>query len=75
MSLDRKDLKIQALRERVSALTTEYEDKVADLRVELTINSAEFEQAMETMKAYIQELESRLSEEENVPQEISDATE
>jgi hypothetical protein len=40
---DKKDLKILALRERVAQLTAEYEDKIADLRVELTVTTQEFE--------------------------------
>lgn len=40
---DKKDLKILALRERVAQLTAEYEDKIADLRVELTVTTAELE--------------------------------
>lgn len=40
----REGLKIMALRERVATLTAEYEDKVADLRVELTIVSQELEE-------------------------------
>lgn len=39
--MDRNELKVMALRERVAQLTAEYEDKVADLRVELTIVSQE----------------------------------
>ena len=39
--LDRKDLKIQALLEKVSNLTTQYENQVADLRVELTMSEIE----------------------------------
>lgn len=42
--MDRNELKIQALRERVAQLTVDYEDKVADLRVELTIVSQELEE-------------------------------
>lgn len=40
-NIDRNELKVMALRERVASLTAEYEDKVADLRVELTIVSQE----------------------------------
>lgn len=36
-------LKIMALRERVANLTAEYEDKIADLRVELTVTAQENE--------------------------------
>lgn len=39
--MDRNELKIMALRERVAQLTADYEDKVADLRVELTLVSQE----------------------------------
>lgn len=35
--LSREGMKIIALRQRVAELTDSYEDKVADLRVELTI--------------------------------------
>lgn len=47
-SIDRKDLKIQALLEKVASLTQSYENQVADLRVELTISehkAKEMEQA------------------------------
>lgn len=47
-TLDRKDLKIQALLEKVASLTQSYENQVADLRVELTISehkAKEMEQA------------------------------
>ena len=39
--MDRKDLKIQALLERIRDLTTNYENQVADLRVELTVVNSE----------------------------------
>lgn len=39
MTQDRKDLKIQALLEKVSNLTMNYENQVADLRVDLTLMS------------------------------------
>lgn len=42
--MDRNELKVMALRERVAALTADYEDKVADLRVELTLVSQELEE-------------------------------
>ncbi|HUC20203.1 MAG TPA: hypothetical protein VMR98_01770 [Candidatus Polarisedimenticolaceae bacterium] len=37
MTQDRKDLKIQALLEKVSSLTMNYENQVSDLRVEVTL--------------------------------------
>jgi small-conductance mechanosensitive channel len=42
--ITRKDLKIQALLEKVSQLTTQYENQVADLRVDLTLVSSERDQ-------------------------------
>lgn len=49
--MDRKDLKIQALLEKISTLTTQKENEIADLRVELTVVSEEK-----------RELESRFAE-------------
>jgi len=62
---DRKDLKIQALLEKVSSLTTQYENQVADLRVELTISESMREGLIERVK----ELENS-----DVPQETTDST-
>lgn len=45
MTSDRKDLKIQALLEKVSELTTSYENRVADLRVELTLAGEQLQEA------------------------------
>jgi uncharacterized coiled-coil protein SlyX len=39
--MDRKDLKIQALLEKLSQVSTQKENEIADLRVELTIVSQE----------------------------------
>lgn len=38
---DRKDLKIQALLEKISQLTTQYENQAADYRVEITMHGAD----------------------------------
>lgn len=56
----RKDLKIQALLEKVSALTTNYENQIADLRVELTLA----EQSMNHMR---EQLKDTNGEEESQP--------
>lgn len=53
---DRKDLKIQSYRERVSKLTLSYEEEVADLRVELTVTSQE----RDDLRKEVEELKSRL---------------
>ena len=42
--MDRKELKIQALLEKVSSLTTSYENQLADFRVEITILSQELQE-------------------------------
>jgi len=39
--VDRKDLKIQALVEKISTLTAQYENQAADYRVEITLMSTE----------------------------------
>lgn len=54
-TVDLKDLKIQAYKERVS----EQEERIADLRVEITVLSTQLEEA----KAKVRELE------DNAPQE------
>lgn len=47
-----KDLKIQALLERISTLTTEYENKIADLRVEVTLKSYENDNLNKKLEEY-----------------------
>lgn len=54
--LEEASLKSQALLERVAELTTQYEDKVADLRVLVTRLSTD----LERHKIKVQELEERL---------------
>lgn len=48
--MDKNELKVIALRERIAQLTAEYEDKVADLRVALTISEAEKEELINQIK-------------------------
>jgi uncharacterized protein YeeX (DUF496 family) len=70
--MDRKDLKVQALLENISNLTTQYENKIADLRVELTETSQQLEEAYYR----IQQLENESAEvpqtDEEVPAEVPD---
>lgn len=42
--MDKNELKVMALRERVAQLTADYEDKIADLRVELTLLTQRLEE-------------------------------
>lgn len=60
-TLDRKDLKIQALLEKVSSLTTQYENQIADLRVELTVSEVEREslaKELESLNAPVEDVSS-----------------
>ena len=49
--MDKKDMKIAAYEERIAQLTTEYERKVADLRVELTVKDNELRQAQADLES------------------------
>lgn len=42
--MDRNELKIQALLEKISSLTANYENQVADYRVEITLLSQRVEE-------------------------------
>lgn len=53
-SINKDELKTRALLERVANLTAEYEDKVADLRVELTVVSQE----RDSLKAELDETDA-----------------
>lgn len=48
--VQKKDLKIQALLEKVSELTAEYENKCADYRVDLTLYAKYLEQMQEELE-------------------------
>jgi uncharacterized protein YeeX (DUF496 family) len=49
MDTDRKDLKIQALLEKIGSLTTQYENQVAEMRVDLTLLSNDRDQLREQL--------------------------
>lgn len=49
--IDRNELKVQALLEKISNLTANYENQIADLRVELTIISEELRELNEAAKS------------------------
>lgn len=53
-TVDRKDLKIKALRESTSKLVSDYEDRIAELRIELTIHATE----IDNLRAHVQNLEN-----------------
>lgn len=56
--MDRKDLKLEHYKQKVAELSVQYEDRVADLRVEVTILS---EQVQEK-DAEIERLKNELAE-------------
>lgn len=56
--MDKKDLKIQALLEKISSLTTNYENTAADLRVELTVAIQEKEALTQVNAELMAELEA-----------------
>lgn len=61
---DRKDLKAQALLERVTALTTQYENVNADLRVEVTVltsSNKELQDEVVRLQTQIEELNDIVS--------------
>lgn len=47
--MEEKDLKILAFKERISELTTDYEEKVAELRVALTVLQRNLDEAQMTI--------------------------
>lgn len=64
---NRLELKNQALLEKISSLTTNYENQVADLRVEITILSNELQSAQTELSAAVERL--------NKAEEISEVSE
>lgn len=53
-NIDRNELKVQALTERVAQLTAEYENKIADLRVELTVVTNESQERISELEAQVE---------------------
>ena len=43
-TLDRKDLKILALKEKLGQIVSDYEERIADLRVELTLTAQQVQE-------------------------------
>jgi hypothetical protein len=54
--MDKNELKVTALLERVSEITTQYENRVADLRVDITVLSQELGEAQAEVKRLSDEL-------------------
>lgn len=62
--MDKKDLKSQALLEKISSLVTNYENQIADLRVELTVSNQELEAVTSDRDNYKTLYESLRSEDD-----------
>jgi hypothetical protein len=71
MDTDRKDLKIQALLEKIGSLTTQYENQVAEMRVDLTLLSNDRDQLREQLNKMSQPTDVSEPNEE-VVHEITD---
>lgn len=56
--MDRNELKVQALLEKISTLTTQYENQVAELRIDLTLLAESNRELLENKEA----LETRVAE-------------
>lgn len=52
-----ENLKIQALRESISNLVANYEEKIADLRVEITVLSQRLQQAEQELQSRAEDIE------------------
>jgi len=72
MPLDRQELKIQALRERLSSDKAKYEDEIADLRVALTILDAESQEQIQSLQAQVDELTNRVIQAEGSVVDVID---
>lgn len=54
--MDRNELKTQALLEKISSLTTNYENQIADLRVEVTMLSNELQHTQQELASAVEKL-------------------
>lgn len=71
---DRKDLKIQALLEKISELTANYENKIAELRIDLTLQNNELNDsriAIEALKEQLVEREDSVVQAEEASDDSS----
>lgn len=60
--MDRNELKVQALLEKISSLTTGYENQVADLRVEITMLSNELQHTQQELASAVEKLSGETDE-------------
>lgn len=68
---DKSELKILALKESLAAKVNDYEDKIADLRIELTEQSAD----VQALSAENEQLKARIAELEPAEEVATDVVE
>lgn len=69
---DRKDLKIQALLEKISNMAAQYENAAADYRVDLTVQGQQIEelsQLVQDQQSHIESLNSVQEDTDTTPDE------
>ena len=71
----RLELKNQALLEKVSSLTTNYENQIADLRVEVTMLMSELQHTEQELAAAVEKLNAAAEATDEVPSEEAPAEE
>lgn len=62
--MDRNELKVQALLEKISSLTTGYENQIADLRVEITMLAENLQQTQNELSRVVTEGQDEVPSEE-----------
>lgn len=65
--MDRNELKVQALLEKISNLTTNYENQIADMRVDYTLLSQDRDQ----LREQLDNLDSNMENSDEVVHEIT----
>lgn len=69
--MDRNELKIEHYKQRVAELSVQYEDRVADLRVEVTLLTQQLNEKSQEVEGLRNEL-AELSPEQDSDTEVSD---
>lgn len=59
--MDRNELKIQAIKERVGQIVANYEEQIADFRADATMQITELQQENERLKNALEEKESEVT--------------
>lgn len=70
--MDRNELKVQALLEKISSLTTNYENQVAELRVDVTLLSQEKQELANELSEVREQLEATRNYATEVGQGVSE---